>query len=297
MFDIMIITLRPMSPQQVQDSNSLTTMMLGVPGPGFTYSERDCLNLNVFAPRCVEYAPVICYIHGGRYGGNALPKNDATNIVKQSIVKGTPVVVVTVNYRIPPSAGLLESPKEQATPSDEDGADGAVNWGVYDQKLALEWIRKHIHNFGGNPQEITLMGHSNGSSSAGYHLLTARHEGLFKRAIMHSESKDKASDCATKGEARGQEKIISYMSVDMEQQTSHGQRPTSSRLVPLVNGGGGEHDVDENVPFTFMSDACTPYMTEREKQAGVRVIDRWIDFAYGHDGNVDASTARQNGSN
>jgi len=203
------------------------------------------------------------------------------------------VVVVTINYRIPPSAGLLESPKEQAAPGEEDGADGAVNWGVYDQKLALDWIRKHIHNFGGNPQEITLMGHSNGSSSAGYHLLTARHEGLFKRAIMHSESKvDKASDCATKGEARGQEKI-SYVSV-MEQQTSHGQRSTSSQLEPLINGGGGEHGVDENVPFTFMSDTCTPYMTERERQAGVRVIDRWIDFAYG---NVDASTARQNGSN
>ncbi|KAF9577493.1 Carboxylesterase 3, partial [Lunasporangiospora selenospora] len=67
----------PMCPQSIEDTNNLRTTMLGLPGPGFEFSERDCLNLNVFAPRCVDNIPVICYIHGGglEHGGNALPKN------------------------------------------------------------------------------------------------------------------------------------------------------------------------------------------------------------------------------
>lgn len=64
-----------MCPQTVAKANNLTSLMVGVPGPGFEFSERDCLNLNVFAPRCIESVPVICYIHGGglKQGGNALP--------------------------------------------------------------------------------------------------------------------------------------------------------------------------------------------------------------------------------
>ncbi|KAF9986439.1 hypothetical protein BGZ65_007571 [Modicella reniformis] len=285
--------LGPMCPQKVQDSNNLTTLMAGLPGPGFTFSERDCLNLNVFAPRCVEHVPVICYIHGGlSHGGNALPKNDATNIVKQSIAKETPVVVVTINYRLLPSAGLLESSKERAMQGEDDEANEKVDWGVYDQKIALEWIRKHIHNFGGNPHEITLMGHSSGESSAGYHLMTARDESLFKRAIMHSESKkaDKATERVPEGRAREQ-RNESDMDVGTQptRVTLETCVTTPSQLKPQIHGDTVEYDSEESgVPFTFMSDACMPYMTESEKQAGVRVIDWWIDFAYG---NIDAEVA------
>jgi hypothetical protein len=74
---IYAMIFRPMCPQDTQESNSLSTLMLGLPGPGFEFSERDCLNLNVFAPRCiVGQVPVICYIHGGlSQGGIALPKH------------------------------------------------------------------------------------------------------------------------------------------------------------------------------------------------------------------------------
>ncbi|KAI8363667.1 Carboxylesterase family-domain-containing protein [Mortierella sp. GBAus27b] len=263
--------LGPMCPQQVQDSNTLSTMMLGLPGPGFAFSERDCLNLNVFAPRCAENVPVICYIHGPQ-GGNALPRNDASNIVKQSVAKGTPVVVVTINYRIAQSAGLLEGPTKQANLEEDCEAD--MEWGVRDQKMALEWIRKHIHNFGGNPNEITLMGHSNGASSAGYHLMTARQKGLFKRAIMHSDSMvGSATHCATKETARKP----GLCATDMEQQLHAAPEQGGSSIQPLVDDDSEAH----SMPFTFMSDACTPYMTENERQAGIRVIDRWIDFAHG----------------
>ncbi|KAF9964239.1 hypothetical protein BGZ70_006726 [Mortierella alpina] len=208
-------------------------MMLGMPGPGFEYSERDCLNLNVFAPRCVEHVPVICYIHGGlSQGGNALPRNDATNIVKKSVARERPVIVVTINYRLLPSAGLLESAEKQ-----KEGEE--AHWGLYDQKIALEWVRRHIHNFGGNPDEITLMGHSSGASSAGYHLLTTEH---------------KATATAT-ATARGK-------------------------------------TTDEGSNFSFMSDACLPHMSEREKELGFRVLDRWIDFAWGSEGDSTGACNR-----
>ncbi|KAG9320796.1 hypothetical protein KVV02_005406 [Mortierella alpina] len=267
--------LGPMCPQNVQESNSLTTMMLGIPGPGFEYSERDCLNLNVFAPRCVEQVPVICYIHGGlSQGGNALPRNDATNIVKKSIARDRPVIVVTINYRLLPSAGLLESAEKQT-----EGED--VHWGLYDQKIALEWVKRHIHNFGGNPDEITLMGHSSGASSAGYHLLTTEHKGLFKRAIMHSNANSKLK--YNESSETTSPELNSYFLVHTQQQH---QRQHQS--LDVVRG----ETTEEDSTFTFMSDACLPHMSEREKQLGSRVLDRWIDFAWGSEGDSTGSCTR-----
>ncbi|KAG0015611.1 hypothetical protein BGZ80_009754 [Entomortierella chlamydospora] len=254
--------LGPMCPQDIQSSNSLTTMMLGLPGPGFEFSERDCLNLNVFAPRFAEHVPVICYIHGGiTSGGNALPKNDATNIVKKSIAKDMPVVVVTINYRLLPSAGLLENPDSK---SENNETGESVDWGLYDQKLALEWVKKHIHNFGGNPNEITLMGHSSGASSAGYHLLKGQHEGLVKRAIMHSESRHRENE-------EEDSRVSVPSECDYQQWKPQDQRGLATH----------RRVEKDNVQFSFMSDACIPYMSNAERQAGFRVVDRWIDFAWG----------------
>ncbi|KAI8598824.1 Carboxylesterase family-domain-containing protein [Dissophora ornata] len=286
--------VRAMCPQDVQESNSLTTMMLGLPGPGFEFSERDCLNLNVFAPRLVEHVPVICYIHGGlTQGGNALPKNDAANIVKKSIAKEMPVVVVTINYRLLPSAELLEAPPQDMQPPGQNEEE-RVNWGLHDQKIALEWVRKHIHNFGGNPNEITLMGHSNGASSAGYHMLTAQHDGLFKRAIMHSGSRDTGNrtehgEATEPGQPQESQYREAYLtSIKELLQTAHRDSVvTADRRVE-------EDAADEAASFTFMSDACMPYMSEREKQAGFAVIDRWIDFAWGNDSNaVEISSQKE----
>ncbi|KAG0295407.1 hypothetical protein BGZ96_011780 [Linnemannia gamsii] len=237
----------PMCPQDTQESNNLSTLMLGLPGPGFEYSERDCLNLNVFAPRCiVGQAPVICYIHGGlSQGGIALPKHDATNIVKKSVARGLPVIVI-----------------------------------------ALEWVKKNIHNFAGNPSEITLMGHSSGASSAGFHMLSSKSttttnatqqqkddkKRLFKRAIMHSTARE--------GSLQHKESTPRLDSLlgDMV--------PVGSTLTVKSVSGREYKDrqqQQQQSKFTFMSDACLPFMDEKEKQAGWRVIDKWIDFAWGQE--------------
>ncbi|KAF8942182.1 hypothetical protein BGZ47_006752 [Haplosporangium gracile] len=304
----------PMCPQNTQESNNLSTLMLGLPGPGFEYSEHDCLNLNVFAPRCiVGQVPVICYIHGGlSQGGIALPKHDATNIVKKSVARGLPVIVVTINYRLLPSAGYLKGPagkhgvtnKDRKKVDDDDGEDedASFNWGLYDQKIALEWVRKHIHNFGGNSNEITLMGHSSGASSAGYHMLTTatttktrqQQDGkkrLFKRAIMYSGARE-GSLQHMKNTHRLDSLIGDMMPIGSSSTSSSSSTSMSS---PLTVGNVSEQESkakEQQSTFTFMSDACIPFMDEKEKQAGWRVIDKWIDFAWGQEGDSVSDSVR-----
>lgn len=44
-----------------------------------------------------------------------------------------------------------------------------------------------------------------------------------------------------------------------------------------------EQSADRVGAFTFMSDACLKHMTDKERQAGFGVVDKWIDFAWGKD--------------
>lgn len=254
---------------------------------------------------------------------------DATNIVQKSVAKGRPVIVVTINYRLLPNAGLLQSGREK----DED--EDNTQWGLYDQKIALEWVRKHIHNFGGNPNEITLMGHSGGgdarSSKSGFHMLTRprksnnnskkttvatsspylEDEFLFKRAIIHSEGR---SATATLNKNGNQGKRLAAAVTPTARETNTSTRSSADAGVasaanmqeshlPLLmdqlspwtttnhssisqTGRVNFDDAEEgsSVGFSFMSDACLPHMTEQEKQQGYRVIDQWIDFAWGVEG-------------
>lgn len=52
------------------------------------------------------------------------------------------------------------------------GQDGTTNAGLYDQRLALEWVQSHIHLFGGDARKVTVMGESSGGASI-LHQITA----------------------------------------------------------------------------------------------------------------------------
>ncbi|KAH6930980.1 hypothetical protein HPB50_021162 [Hyalomma asiaticum] len=138
---------------------------------------EDCLFLNIFEPfRNDHFAlrPVVVYIHGGAYtfGGTSIKLFDASELA----VRGD-LVVVTIAYRLGP-LGFLNM----------DTEDAPGNMGLYDQQLAMQWVKDNARSFGGDPEVITAMGQSAGAISIGFHLLLPSSSGLFRRAFMQSGS-------------------------------------------------------------------------------------------------------------
>ncbi|KAF9926901.1 hypothetical protein FBU30_003622 [Linnemannia zychae] len=164
------------------------------------YNEEHCLNLNIFAPidrlnnEYKPLIPVMVWIHGGGFkdGSNGMSLYDATNLVAHSVKKvGRPVIVVTINYRLNyfgflSSAELVQDVQSDKRLSDNNTEKSVGNWGLLDQKIALEWVRDHIEAFGGNPKDVTVFGESAGAASIGYHLAIPAHFGLFQKAILQS---------------------------------------------------------------------------------------------------------------
>lgn len=87
------------------------------------------------------------------------------------------VVVVTFNYRLGPLGFLTTG--DSICPG---------NNGLKDQTLALEWVQRNIHAFGGDPNKVTIVGLSAGGASVHYHYLSELSEGLFKRGYSFSGS-------------------------------------------------------------------------------------------------------------
>ncbi|XP_067658242.1 bile salt-activated lipase-like [Haliotis asinina] len=143
-------------------------------GNGVTGKE-DCLTLNVFTPASITPTtniPVIVWIHGGGF-----IVGDAFTYDPSLIVAHGQVIMVTIQYRLGP-LGFL---------STEDDAS-AGNYGLWDQHLALQWVKKNIASFGGDINSITLMGESAGSASVAFQALYPGSKGLFQRIIMQSGS-------------------------------------------------------------------------------------------------------------
>ena len=144
-------------------------------GEKYEYSE-DCLFLNVFAPKShAEKLPVIVHMHGGGFtGGCGHEKHFDVPVWPDHGVIG-----VTINYRLGP-LGFMVLPELH----EEAGKSG--NYGLYDQLTAIKWVRNNISAFGGDPDNITIMGQSAGAMSVQQHCLSPLTKGLFKRAVMCS---------------------------------------------------------------------------------------------------------------
>ena len=148
-------------------------------GETYTYGE-DCLFLNVFTPdtaREGDKLPVIVSIHGGSFTGGCGHEKHFDDPVWPT--KG--VIGVTINYRLGP-LGFLCLPELER----EAGHTG--NYGLYDQITAIKWVRDNISAFGGDPDNITVIGQSAGAMSIQLHCLSPMNEGLFHRAVMCSGS-------------------------------------------------------------------------------------------------------------
>ena len=142
---------------------------------------EDCLYLNVWTPARagVEKHPVYVWMYGGGYveGSTAVPVYDGENLARRG------VVVVTINYRLG-VLGFLAHPELTS----ESGHNASGNWGTLDQIAALEWVRKNIAGFGGDPGNVTIGGQSAGASSVHNLVASPLAQGLFQRAIAESGS-------------------------------------------------------------------------------------------------------------
>ena len=143
-------------------------------GESYTYDE-DCLFLNIWAPEEGEALPVIVYIHGGGFtGGCGHEKHfDGPVWPKEK------VIAVTINYRLGPM-GFLTLPELK----EEAGFTG--NYGLFDQMTAIFWVKDNIAAFGGDPENITIMGQSAGAMSVQQHCLSPLTKGLFQKAVLSS---------------------------------------------------------------------------------------------------------------
>jgi para-nitrobenzyl esterase len=140
---------------------------------------EDCLYLNVWTPASTADArlPVMVWIYGGGFaaGAGSEPRQDGENLARKG------VVVVNLNYRL----GIFGffSHAELAKES-EHHASG--NYGLLDQVAALEWVRKNIGAFGGDPGNVTIFGESAGSFSVSALMASPLSRNLFQRAIGES---------------------------------------------------------------------------------------------------------------
>jgi para-nitrobenzyl esterase len=140
---------------------------------------EDCLYLNVWtgASSSSGRRPVIVWIHGGGFqsGSGSVPLYDGSAMAKKG------VVFVTINYRLG-VFGFLALREL----SGESSHHASGDYGLLDQIAALQWVRRNIAAFGGDPENVTIAGQSAGSFSVNYLVASPLAKGLFQRAIGES---------------------------------------------------------------------------------------------------------------
>jgi para-nitrobenzyl esterase len=136
---------------------------------------EDCLYLNVWTPAKSQNAklPLMVWIYGGGFtaGASSEPRQDGENLAKKG------VVVVSMNYRLG-IFGFLAHPALSL----ESGHHASGNYGFMDQVAALEWVKRNINAFGGDPAQVTIFGESAGSFSVSALMASPLARGLFQRA-------------------------------------------------------------------------------------------------------------------
>ncbi len=140
---------------------------------------EDCLYLNVWtgAKSANEKRPVLVWIYGGGFnsGGGGVPIYDGEATAKKG------VIFVSINYRVGPF-GFFSHPEL----TKESGHNASGNYGLMDQVAALQWVKKNIAGFGGDPANVTIAGQSAGSMSVNCMVATPLAKGLFNKAIAES---------------------------------------------------------------------------------------------------------------
>lgn len=146
---------------------------------------EDCLFLNIWAPMqnisqslnsSNTKLPVMLFIHGGSF-------NSGSGVVYDSsaLAQTGNVITITINYRLGAFGFLAAGPLQSANALNSTG-----NYGLQDQRAALQWVQRNIAQFGGDPKRVTVFGESAGAISICHHLVSPHSAGLFSAALMES---------------------------------------------------------------------------------------------------------------
>ncbi|CAK7203358.1 hypothetical protein SEUCBS139899_006091 [Sporothrix eucalyptigena] len=186
-------------------SRVIPATQLGQRCPGTTPNPfipegEDCLNLNVYRPSGSSSSglqsvaagdqekripagplPVVVYVHGGGFNNGMGVERDMASFVGYAEVD---IVGVSFNYRVG-ALGFLGWQSAAGEDSVEDEAP--LNLGLRDQQALFAWVQKNIRCFGGDPNNVTIMGLSAGAHSIGHHLLYYQPgQAPFHKAILES---------------------------------------------------------------------------------------------------------------
>ena len=144
--------------------------------PNMPDESIDCLSLNIASKKINGNMPVMIWIHGGAYitGSSNSVIYDLDSLPQHEIV------LVTINYRLGPFGFL----KLDEISNGEIRSTG--NEGLMDQKLAIEWVKDNIAEFGGDPDNITIFGESAGAWSVALQSSISPKGNLFTKAICQS---------------------------------------------------------------------------------------------------------------
>ena len=148
---------------------------------------EDCLKLNVWTPAIdSNKRPVLVWLHGGGYtNGNGIEQD---GYMGENLSRKGDVVFVSINHRLGP-IGF----------SDLSGVGGekykdSGNVGALDMVAALEWVKENISNFGGDPNNVTIMGQSGGGAKVCTVAAMPAAAGLVHKAVPLSGSATSAMD-------------------------------------------------------------------------------------------------------
>ena len=170
----------------------------GAVGP----ASEDCLFHNLWAPRggvaagAGAKAPVMVWIHGGgdTAGAGSLGAYDGSAFARDG------VILVTINYRLGP-LGFFAHPAITAAARPDEPLH---NYGLMDQIAALEWVKRNIATFGGDPANVTLFGESAGGDDTLALMTAASASGLFAKAIVESGGGWGPPEILSRREAEGE---------------------------------------------------------------------------------------------
>ena len=142
-------------------------------------ASEDCLTVNIWtnAARANDRRPVMVWIYGGGFtgGSGGMAWYDGEDLA----AKGA--VIVTMNYRLG-ALGFFSHPEL----AKESGRNASGNYGMMDAIGALQWVKRNIAAFGGDPNNVTIFGESAGAIMIGALVGSPAAKGLFNRAISES---------------------------------------------------------------------------------------------------------------